>query len=126
MKLDYSGPINEYGDNLVRLCDFRKDEAILFRDLLRNTLLEKKTYLDLSTVDFIELRNCNLIFRLYESDEGIISNDNVHFYCDMTVEGYLKMLKLIEPFCMRDTNGYQYLYDVDSLTDLLFAPGGNW
>lgn len=126
MKLDYSGPINEYGDNFVRLCDFGKDEAILFRDLLHVSLLEKKTYLDLSGVDFIELANCNLIFRLAETDEGIRTNDRVNFYCDMTIEGYQQMLKLIEPFCLRDTNGYKYLYDVDSLTDLLFAPGGSW
>lgn len=124
MKLDYSGPINEYGDNFVRLFDFGIDEAILFHNLLSETLLVEETHLNLDDVDFIELRNCNLILRLCDTDEGIWTDDNENFYCDMTVEGYQQMLKLIKPFCERETKGFQYLYDVDSLCDLLFAPGG--
>jgi hypothetical protein len=126
MQLDYTGPINEYGDDIVRLYDFGMKEAILFQQLLEKTLLIEKQELKLSSVDFIELRNCDLIFRICDTDEGIRTNNNIHFFCDMTIEGYQKMIKILAPYCKRETKGYQYLYDVDSLTDLLFSPGGTW
>lgn len=125
MKLDYTGAINEYGDNMVRLYDFGKSEATLFRNIVKQSLLNDQTDLDLSTIEFIELRNCNLILRLAEVDEGIRTLDNIHFFCDLTTEGYEKMMATLEPFTKRETKGYQYLYDVDSLTDFLFSPGGS-
>ncbi|MBI9035551.1 MAG: hypothetical protein JEZ03_13880 [Bacteroidales bacterium] len=126
MQLDYTGVINAYGDNIVRLYDFDKFQAQEFLELLKQTVIADKRELDLSTVEFIEPRNCNLTFRISDEDEGITSTDNVNFYCDMTIEGYKEMLILIEPFCKKDTKACQYLYDVDSLTDLLFTPSGSW
>jgi hypothetical protein len=32
------------------------------------------------------------------------------------------MIELLEPFCKKETQGFEYLYDVDNPTDLLFAP----
>jgi hypothetical protein len=32
------------------------------------------------------------------------------------------MAKLLEPFCKKETKGFQYLYDIDNPTDLLFSP----
>ena len=78
----------------------------------------------LSQVDFIEIHNCNLILGLFKTDEGIFSVDDKTFYCALTLEGYHNLLKLIEPFCEKDTRGYQYLYDIDNPTDFLFAPAG--
>lgn len=126
MKLDYIEPINEYGDDFVRLYDFGKAEAIKFRDLVTQFLIIDKTYLDLSTVEFIELRNCNLILRLSDTDEGIRTRDRVNFYCDLTLERYEDMIKLLKPYCERETKGYKFLYDLDTLTDFLFSPGGTW
>ncbi len=126
MKLDFIDNINEFGENVVRLYDFDKEEAIILRDLIINTIVKKKQRLDLYKVDFIENRNCNLILGLFKTDEGILSSDNETFYCALTIDNYLNMLKLMEPFCLNNTKGYQYLYDIDNPTDFLFSPAGTW
>ena len=124
MQLDFIDNINEYGENVVRLYDFDKYQAIQFRDLIKVTIVERKQKLVLSEVDFIETRNCNLILGLFKTDEGIFSVDQKTFYCALTLEGYHNLLDLIEPFCNKDSKGYQYLYDIDTPTDFLFAPAG--
>jgi len=126
MELDYINSINEFGDNVVRLYNFDKAEAIKFRDLIKDTIVTKKQKLDLSKVEFIETRNCNLVLGIYKEDEGILSDNKKTFYCLLTLEGYLNMLKLLEPFCLKETLGYQYLYDIDNPTDFLFSPAGTW
>jgi hypothetical protein len=126
MKLDYIKNINEYGENIVRLYDFNMSEAIRFKKIIQETILENIQSLDLSTVDYIEPRNCNLILRPADIDEGIVTSDDEIFYCYLTLEGYKQMITLLEPFCIRETKGYQWLYDVDSQTDFLFSPGGTW
>ena len=124
MELDFIDNINEYGENVVRLYNSDRYEAIKFRDLIKDTIVERKQKLVMSRVDFIETRNCNLILGLFKTDEGIFSVDDKTFYCALTLEGYNNLLKLIEPFCNKDTKGYQYLYDIDNPTDFLFAPAG--
>ena len=124
MELNFIDNINEYGENVVRLFNFDKYEAIKFRDLIKDTIVDKKQKLVLSQVDFIETHNCNLILGLFKTDEGIFSVDHQTFYCALTLEGYHTMLKLLEPFCKKETKGYQYLYDIDNTTDFLSAPAG--
>ncbi|PHS61388.1 MAG: hypothetical protein COB12_12190 [Flavobacterium sp.] len=126
MKLDFIDNINEFGENVVRLYDFDKEEAVHFRDLILHTIIERKQRLDLSKIDFIEPRNCNLILGLFKTDEGILSSDNKIFHCALTLDNYMNMLKLMEPFCLNNTKGYQYLYDIDNPTDFLFSPAGTW
>ena len=124
MELDFLDNINEYGENVVRLYNFDKEQAIKFKDLIKDTIIDKKQKLVLSEVDFIETRNCNLILGLFKTDEGIFSPDHKTFYCALTLEGYQNMLNLLEPFCKKESKGYQYLYDLDNPTDFLFAPAG--
>ena len=126
MTLDFIDNINEYGDNIVRLYGFDKAQAGLFTEAVKQTILVEGKEMDLSYFDFIFLRNCNLILRIAEEDAGITSTDKVYFYCDLTLESYAQMIVLLEPFCNRETKGFQYLYDIDSLTDFLFSPGGTW
>jgi len=126
MELDFIEDINEFGENVVRLYNFDKHQVIKFRELIKDTIVNRKQKLDLSQVDFIEKRNCNLILGLFKTDEGILSVDNKTFYCALTLEGYNNMLKLLEPFCEKETKGYQYLYDIDNPTDFLFSPAGTW
>jgi hypothetical protein len=125
MELDYVDNYNGLNENIVRLFDFDKVEAIKFRDLLNGSVIDKKQKLDLSQVDFINTENCNLIFGLFKSDEGILTKDNETFFCILTLESYIEMIKLLEPFCIKESKSYQYLYDVDTPTDLLFAPNAN-
>jgi hypothetical protein len=122
MELDYIENFNGLDENIVRLYNFNKAEAIQFRDLLKETVINKRQKLDLSQVDFITPRNCNLIFGLFKSDEGILTKDNQDFFCILTLEGFIKMAILLEPFCKKESKGYQYLYDIDNPTDLLFSP----
>jgi hypothetical protein len=122
MEVDYIENVNGHNENIVRLYNFNKAEAILFRDLLVETIITKKQKLDLSQVDFITPRNCNLIFGLFKSDEGILTKDNETFFCILTLDGFKRMIKLIEPFCKKESRSYQYLYDIDNPTELLFSP----
>ena len=126
MELDYIENVNGLHENVVRLYNFNKAEAMKFRDLIQETVLDKRERLDLAKVEFISPRNCNLILGLFRSDEGILSEDNKTFYCVLTQEGFQEMLRLIAPFCKKESRGYQYLYDIDNPTDLLFSPTASW
>ena len=126
MELDYIENINGLEENVVRLHNFDKAEAIKFRDLITDIIIHKKQKLDLSKVDFIEPRNCNLIFGLFKSDEGILTKDNETFFCILTLKGFINMVNLIEPFCKKESRSFQYLYDIDTPTDLLFSPTASW
>lgn len=125
MELDYIENYNGLEENIVRLYNFNKAEAIQFRSLLVETVIEKKQKLDLAQIDFITPRNCNLIFGLFKSDEGILTKDNQTFFCILTLEGFKNMVKLIEPFCKKESKAHQYLYDIDNPTDLLFCPSAS-
>ncbi|MCH3881694.1 hypothetical protein [Tenacibaculum aquimarinum] len=126
MELDYIENVNGLDENIVRLYNFKKAEAILFRDLIIDTIINKRQKLDLSQVDFISPRNCNLILGLFKSDEGILTQDNKNFFCILTLEGFENMVKLLESFCIKETRSYQYLYDIDNPTDFLFSPSASW
>lgn len=126
MQLDYIENVNEFGDHIVRLYDFDMSQAILFREAIQETIISKNTALDLSSLTFVQIRNCNLILRIGKEDTGIIASGKGNFVCDLTAKGYLQMILLLAPFCLKETNGYQWLYDVDSPTDFLFSPGGTW
>ena len=50
MELDYNDNINEFGENVVRLYNFDKAEAIKFSALIKETIIElKQTHLDTVT-----------------------------------------------------------------------------
>jgi len=70
MELDYIENVNGLEEHVVRLYNFNMVEAIQFRALLIETIMEKQQPLDLSQVAFIKPRNCNLILGLFASDEG--------------------------------------------------------
>lgn len=126
MILDYLSNINAYGDHLVRLYDFTSLEAGAFRDAFKEAIIDCKEVLDLSELLFIDRKEVNLKFRIFDQDEGIRTNDGTTFYCDMTIESLERMLELIEPFTKKEARSYQYLYDLDIETDLIFSPEGTW
>jgi len=126
MELDFIPNINEFGENFVRLYNFDKSESIKFRDLIKGVIVDGNQKLDLSQVDFIESRNCNLILGLFKTNEGIITNDQETFYCALTLEGFNTMLQLLEPFCNKDSKSHQFLYEIDNPIDFLFSPAGTW
>jgi hypothetical protein len=126
MTLDYLPNVNAFGDHLVRLYNFNSIEAGAFRDAFKETLIDKKAVLDLSDLLFIDRKGINLKFRIFPEDEGVRTNDGETFYCDMTYASFERMLGLFEPFTKKETRTYQYLYDLDIETDLVFSPEGTW
>lgn len=126
MQLDFIENINEFGESLIRLYDFDQAQSNLFRDMIQYDIIEKGMKVNLGNIDFIEARNCNLIMGIGLSDEGIISADNRTFFCILRLESYVTMIELLKPFCEKETKAHQYLYEVDTPIDLLFAPAGSW
>lgn len=126
MELDYIENVNEFDEHVVRLYNFNKEEALKFKNLIEEVVIKNKQKLNLSHVDFIKKRNCDLILGLFGTDEGIFTPDNEVFYCALTIEGYQTILKLIEPYCIAEKKSYQYLYDLDNPIQFLFAPDGIW
>lgn len=126
MELDYIPNINEYGDSIVRLYNFGRAESVKFKSAIEQVIIENREQLDLSTLDFIQSRNCNLILRITGEDSGVVKAGRKKFYCDLTIEAYKHMVSLLQPFCDRETKGYQWLYDIDSETDFLYSPAGSW
>ncbi len=123
MKLKFLENINEYDEHAVRLNDFDKTQAAMFLQILNDLTTNAGQFINLSDYEFIEPINCELILRISETDEGIITEDNTHFFCDLTLEAYTKMIKLIEPFCIRETDAYRILYDLDNPIDFIFSAG---
>jgi len=123
MKLKFLENINAYGEHAVRLNDFNRAQASRFLAILIDLTANNKQSVELVAYDFIEPVNCELTLRISETDEGIITEDNRHFFCDLTLEGYKEMIRLVEPFCLRETDTYRFLYDLDNPIDLLFSAG---
>jgi len=126
LKLDYLDKVNEHGDNIVRLYDFNTSQADKFRETIKQTILAGKKPFELATLEFIQSINCNLTLRISDSDYGITTTDKKQFYCDLTTKGYEEMVLLLVPFCKDGNYGYQWLYDTNSETELLFSSDGKW
>jgi hypothetical protein len=124
MHLDYINDVNEFGESIVRLYGFGMAESQKFKALLTAWITNPESILDLSAIPFITCRNCNVIMVIGDEDEGILTNDYETFYCKLTLEGYQNLIALLEPFCMKETLGYQWLYDIDNPIDFLFSPAG--
>lgn len=125
MKLEFVDTINEYGDHIVKIYNFDKEEALKFQKAIQETIINANKSLDLSSLNFIECVNCKLILHIFDTDEGIFSIDNKTFFCDLTVEGYKEIVRLVEPYCNKNTRSFQMLYDLDTEIDFLFSPAGS-
>jgi hypothetical protein len=125
MKLEYVKDINGYDEHAIRLSDFDSSQANKFREVI-NLIIDNKTSIELTSHDFIELLNIKLTLRVAEEDLGITTTDYVDFFCDLTIDSYKNITKLLEPFCRKESRGYQWLYDIDTPIGFLFSAGGRW
>ena len=57
MRLDYIENTDEYGDDMVRLYDFKREESIKFKQFVQDFLDSGVNQIDITEVDFIEPRN---------------------------------------------------------------------
>jgi hypothetical protein len=131
LKLEYLSNINPGypEEDLIRLFDFDQKEAKGFQQLLKESILNRKEPLDLSTTDFITPVNCSLTFIISEKDTGIQKNNALNFICELTENSYRKMVDLLQPFVENDSSGFQWLYELDgdtTPTELLFSKNGKW
>jgi len=133
MKLEFLDDISDGGKypqvvtgGLIRLYEFDKFQAKNLKEKIAKTIIENKKPLKLAKIDFIETVNCNLSLCLGETDIGITIIDRFNFNCELTESSYLKMIDLLEPFCVENIDGYQWLYETDGSIDFLFSPGGTW
>jgi len=134
MKVEFLDDLTDGGkyphadpQQLIRLYDFDSIEALRFRNALQSKIVDQQIEFNLMAEPFIERVNCNLTFRISKTDNGISTINNHNFYCDLTLDSYEHMIYLVEPFCeQKDNRGYQWLYDLDNLIDLLLSPGGSW
>jgi uncharacterized protein YfbU (UPF0304 family) len=121
MKLEFLANINEYDEHIVKLSDFDSAQARKFQAVVNYLVNEEGKYINITTLDFIQAVNCKVILRVSEEDLGIWTTDNIHFICDLTINSYKNIINLLEPFCKRESKGYQYLYDLDTPIDFLFS-----
>ena len=123
MKLEFLYQINEFDEHAVRLSDFNSAQARAFRDTLQQVVINEQKSLDIHTLDFIEAVNCLFTLRIAAEDIGIEDVIGKHLYCDLTLAGYNNMLRFLEPFCNKESKGYEWLYDIDTPIGFLFSAG---
>ena len=133
MKLEYLKDISEGGrytnvvsDELIRLYDFDHEQARMLKDVIKKVIIDEKTSVDFSSLDFIFPVNCNLVLQISNANEGVTRKDNYNFVCCLTIDNYKEMIFNIEPFCKAGSGGYQWLYDLNCPIVFLFSPGGTW
>ncbi len=124
MQIDFIHNINNFDESVVRLYNFDRFQSNEFKLAIEQTILTENEPLDLNTLPFVEVVMCNLVLRIADEDIGIEELEKATFYCDLTLDAYRKMVKLIEPFCKKESSAHQWLYDVDTHIDLLFVPSG--
>ena len=114
-------------DSIVRLFGFDSSEAQKLKTAIENILINHHSSLNLASLNFITPVNCSLAFIISESNKGITTTDKKLFTCDLNLEGYREMVNLMEPFCNKESPGYQWLYDIaDTPFEFLFSPTGKW
>jgi hypothetical protein len=132
MKLEYLDDISDGGkfpgadpNQLIRLYDFDHLEMRELCRSLRDFVVDRGP-LNLNSLSIINPVNCNLILSVSNENKGINSTDKQNFYCDLTTDTYRQMIILLEPFCIKNATGYQWLYDLNTETDFLVSKGGSW
>jgi hypothetical protein len=133
MKIEFLDDISDGGrfpdaepNQLVRLYDFDSSQANRLTQNIQKAIIGNNKELDLTTLDFIQPVNCNLTLQISDTDKGITTSDKKYFICHLTVNKYKEMILLIDPFCYREINSYQWLYDLDTPIDFLFSRDGSW
>ena len=131
MKLEHlsNANVNGSGDDLIRLFAFTSTEVKALIRAIRTGIVSEGNVVKLDLLDFIDPLNCTLSLALSESDGGIRMNAPGDFTCEMTEQGFLRMLKLMDPFTKDGTTGHQWLYDLPaarSRIEFLFSRNGKW
>jgi hypothetical protein len=125
MKLAFLKNINGYDEHAIRLSDFNSSQAVLFREVIIYFIANKEKEMNLANIEFIQHVNCSLTIRISDEDIGISTQDQLIFFCDLTTATYQMVIFLLEPFCKKESKGYQWLYDIDTPIGFLFSAGSD-
>jgi len=126
MKLEFLENVNEYNDHVMRLYDFDSSQATLFRQIIEQLIIDKNRTIEMTSLSFIKNINCELTLRIANIDNGITSTDQKNFFCDLTIKNYENIKRLLEPFCRKESKGFEFLYEIDNPIEFLFSPNGTW
>ncbi len=121
MKIEFLPNVSR-GEHVLRLFDFDRVQAQQLSEVIREVITEGRT-INLAEREFIQPVNCDLSLRIAGYDQGILTDDDHHFYCKMSISGYESILKLLEPFCNKESRSYTWLYDLDNPIDFLLSAG---
>lgn len=123
MTLEFLKNINGYDEHAIRLSDFNATEASMFSKAIKGLIADAGNTLDLNMLDFIHPVNCHLKLCIATEDIGIYTGDRINFICELTLKTYEAITGLLEPFCRKESKGYQWLYDIDTPIGFLFSAG---
>lgn len=127
MKIDYIDDVNSdyLADKMIRISDFTNADILDFYNVIQENLIKNKNSVDVSTINFIDLINCELLFTISEQSKGLYENHKNSFICALTLSEYEDMIKFIHPF-LNDPSGFQFLIDPVNHIELLLSSGGGW
>lgn len=130
MKIEYIEEFNSDNptDSLLRLYDFNLVEAneliAVFKNLADKSVLEFKLN-ELSCIDSIN--GIELTLQVGKKDIGITKILEKSFICNLSPSGWSNAIELTKPFTGSTiTNGYQWLYDLNTDIDFLLSTDGRW
>ncbi len=131
MKLEYipDADIDGVSNGLFLLLDLHPSEVKALIAAIRDSLIEQRRPLHLDTVEFIHTVNEKLELVPSDKDAGIRQVPDSKFVCELTTQGYTRIIELMEPFTLDGTSSHQWLYDLptkDTRIEFLLSTNGQW
>lgn len=119
---------NEYpDDSIVCFMNFSKQDLI---SLLKgiDSLIHSGNDLHISDLNFVSDSKIHLLFKIDETDEGIVEIDRskLLYHCILSKKAFIKIYELLNSYIESDMNGFQWLYDLNTNIDLLLSQNGKW
>jgi hypothetical protein len=125
MKLEFLGS-GSADCPLLRLFEFGDDQARSLQQLVLRVAKNQSDSAPLHAEPFIQpLNGCALTLRHGEHDRGVRELEASHFVWEMTAGAWLDVAGLIQPFCRKESFGYQWLTRIGDITVLL-SHDGKW
>lgn len=133
MTLEYLDDISDNGrfphaagEKILRLYHHTPEESALLRGIIIQLASGTLQSFDISSCTWVNSLNCRLLFAVSDNDLGLVSDDSIHFTCQLTPIEWHHMADRIQPFCETSANGYQWLCETSSPFDFLYSFDGSW
>lgn len=111
---------------LIRLYDFDAEQARRLQQMvLRLTNGQNEAVALHAEPDVHPINGCELTLRERERDQGVREVTKMKFECTLTKAAWLDVGALIQPFCLGESAGYQWLTRTGKIA-LLLSRSGEW